>query len=60
MKRENFMIKKMVVINKFSCCRKDMVTVIINNKVACVMTEAENNRITENERKICKIVEVQS
>lgn len=37
-----------------------MVTVIINNKVACVMTEAENNRITENERKICKIVEVQS
>lgn len=28
-----------------------MVTVIINNKVACVMTEAENNRITENGRK---------
>lgn len=43
--------EKMVVINKFNCCGKDMVTVIINNKAACVMTEAEYNRIVENERK---------
>jgi hypothetical protein len=53
--REDFMIEeKMVVINQFSCCRKDMVTVIINNKVACVMTEAEYNRMIENERKNCR------
>lgn len=43
--------EKMVVINKFSCCGKDMVTVIINSKAACVMTQAEYNRIIKNERK---------
>lgn len=37
-----------------TCCRVDMVTVIINNKVACVMTEIEFNRIIEAERKYYK------
>ncbi len=43
--------EKMVVINKFNCCGKRMVTVIIRGKAACVMLELEYNRIIENERK---------
>lgn len=36
---------------KFECCGKTMVTVIIEGRAACVMTELEYNRIVENERK---------
>ena len=36
---------------KFECCGKTMVTVIINGRAACVMTELEYNRIIETERK---------
>ena len=39
------------LINKFECCGKVMVTVIIKGKAACVMTELEYNRIIETERK---------
>ena len=37
--------------NKFECCGKMMVTVIIKGKAACVMTELEYSRIIETERK---------
>lgn len=36
---------------KFECCGKTMVTVIIEGKAACVMSELEYNRIIEAERK---------
>lgn len=36
---------------KFECCGKTMVTVIIEGRAACVMTELEYNRIIETERK---------
>ena len=39
------------LINKFECCGKTMVTVIIKGKAACVMPELEYNRIIETERK---------
>lgn len=39
------------LVNKFECCGKMMVTVIIKGKAACVMTELEYNRIIETERK---------
>lgn len=39
------------LVNKFECCGKTMVTVIIKGKAACVMTELEFNRIIEAERK---------
>lgn len=39
------------MINKFECCGKTMVTVIIEGKAACVMPELEYNRIIEAERK---------
>lgn len=39
------------LVNKFECCGKMMVTVIIKGRAACVMTELEYNRIIENERK---------
>lgn len=38
-------------INKFECCGKTMVTVIIKGRAACVMPELEYNRIVETERK---------
>lgn len=37
--------------DKFECCGKMMVTVIIKGKAACVMPELEYNRIIETERK---------
>ena len=39
------------LVNKFECCGKMMVTVIIKGRVACVMTELEYSRIIETERK---------
>ena len=39
------------LINKFECCGKVMVTVIIKGRAACVMSELEYNRIIEAERK---------
>lgn len=39
------------VIKKFNCCGKTMVTIIIEDKAACVMSELEYNRIIETERK---------
>lgn len=36
---------------KFVCCGKAMVTVIIEGRAACVMTELEYNKIIETERK---------
>lgn len=39
------------VISKFECCEKVMVTVIIKDRAACVMSELEYNRIIEAERK---------
>jgi len=38
-------------INKFECCGKTMVTVIIKGKAACVMFESEYNKIIMEERK---------
>lgn len=37
-------------ISEFTCCGKRMVTVIIKDKAACVMTESEYNRIIKAER----------
>ena len=42
------------VIDKFDCCGVDMVTVIINKKAVCVMTEIEFDRMIKAERKYCK------
>lgn len=39
------------LVNKFECCGKVMVTVIIKYRAACVMPESEYNRIVETERK---------
>ena len=39
------------LVNRFECCKKTMVTVIIKGKAACVMSELEYNRIIETERK---------
>lgn len=39
------------LIGKFHCCGNAMVTVIIEKKAACVMSEREFNRIIETERK---------
>lgn len=39
------------LINKFECCGKAMITVIIEGRAACVMPELEYNRIIETERK---------
>lgn len=39
------------LVNKFECCGKMMVTVIIKGKSACVVTELEYNRLIETERK---------
>ena len=36
---------------KFECCGKSMVTVIIEGRAACVMSELEYNSIIETERK---------
>mgnify|MGYP001027128465 CR=1 FL=1 len=39
------------LVNKFECCGKMMVTVIIKGRVACIMSELDFNRIIETERK---------
>lgn len=39
------------LVNKFECCGKMMVTVIIKGRAVCVMPELEYNRIIETERK---------
>lgn len=39
------------LVGKFECCGKVMVTVIMEDKAACVMTELEYNKIIETERK---------
>lgn len=39
------------LINKFKCCGKIMVTVIIESKAVCVMPESEYNKIITEERK---------
>ena len=38
------------VISKFNCCGNTMVTVIIEGRAACVMSELEFNRIIETEK----------
>lgn len=43
------------LISKFKCCKKTMITVIIDNRAACVMSELEYNRIIETERKYRQI-----
>lgn len=47
------------LVNRFECCGKLMVTVIIKGKAACVMTELEYNRIIESERKYLQISRLQ-
>lgn len=39
------------LVNKFECCGKLMVTVIIKGRASCVMSELDFNRIIETERK---------
>lgn len=46
--------EKYLVVNKFNCCGRSMVTVIIKDKAACVMSEWEYNMIIEAERKFSK------
>lgn len=43
------------IVSKFECCGKTMVTVIMDEKAACVMPEVEFNRIIEEERKYYEI-----
>lgn len=38
------------VISKFSCCGNTMVTVIIEGRAACVISELEYNRIIKAEK----------
>lgn len=45
--------ERYLVISKFSCCGKDMVTVIMNG-AACVMPKHEFSKIMENERKFSR------
>lgn len=47
------------LVNKFECCGKLMVTIIIKGRAACVMTELEYNRIIEAERKYLQISRLQ-
>lgn len=50
-KEENIMRKnRYTLLNKFECCKKTMVIVIIKGKAACVMPEEDYNRIIEMER----------
>ena len=42
------------IISRFECCNVTMVTVIINEGNASVMSEREYNRIIETERKYRK------
>lgn len=43
------------LVNKFECCGKMMVTVIIEGKAVCVMFEFEYNRIFgQNKKRINK------
>lgn len=42
------------LISKFECCGKTMVTVIIEDRAACIMSEIEYNKIIETERKFRK------
>lgn len=42
------------LISKFECCGKAMVTVIIEDRAACAMTELEYNKFIEAERKFRK------
>lgn len=39
------------LVKKFECCGKAMITVIIKDRAACVMSELEYNRIIDTERK---------
>lgn len=43
--------KTYTLIKKFNCCGNAMVTVIIEDRAACVMLESEYDRIIEDERK---------
>ena len=45
----NSMGKKYIPVNKFECCGRTMVTVIIKGKAACTMSELEYNRMIEDE-----------
>lgn len=42
------------IINKFECYGVTMVVVVIKGKAACIMSEADYNRIIEAERKYKK------
>ena len=37
--------KLYIFVNKFNCCEKYTVTVIIKNKVICIISKWEDNRI---------------
>lgn len=39
------------ILNRFECCGKTMVTVIIRNKAACTMPERDYKRIITDERR---------
>lgn len=54
-RKENIIGKNSyILLNKFECCEKAMVIVIIERKAACVMTEIEYNEIIGMERKFEK------
>lgn len=40
------------LLNKFECCGRTMVIVIIDGKAACVMPEREYNRINRSLKKV--------
>lgn len=42
------------LVDNFECCGERMVTVIIKDRAACVMTELEYNKTIESERKFRK------
>ena len=48
------MMNTYTLINKFECCGKAMVTVIIDSREVCVMSKLEYNRIIETEQKYIK------
>lgn len=43
-----------ILDKKFECCGNAMVTVIIEGRAVCVMSELEYNKIIETERKFRK------
>ncbi len=48
------MDRRYTIVNRFYCDGKSLVTVLIKGKAACVMTEAEYNKMIYAEQNVMK------